>query len=202
MVGPEFITRTNHLEIAVSLMYADYSMAPFLFQGKGDPSTSWDLIASQLKLGYGMVDILYEIPLEKKGDKTGRFALLIGGGVGVAGVFGQLYRSQAYPNNPAAGNNPNDPTQWTACTNGTGTGGPGTYCNARSTNFAGPGGNVYTGSTINSWANSGSKPLIYPWIALPQVSFRFKPVKQFQAKADVGFSTTGFFFGFSASYGL
>ena len=49
--------------------------------------------------------LLYEIPLEKKGDKTGRIALLIGGGVGIGGVFGTLYRSQAYPNNPGAANN-------------------------------------------------------------------------------------------------
>src|SRR5262245_54334506 len=50
MVGPEFITRRDHLEIAISLMYADYSMNPFLFKSKGDPDTSWELVASSLKL--------------------------------------------------------------------------------------------------------------------------------------------------------
>lgn len=205
MVGPEFITRQNHLEIAVALMYADYSMSPFLFQGKSDGPDSWDLVASKLKLGYAMVDILYEIPLEKKGEKTGRFALLIGGGVGLAGVFGTLYRSQAYPNGPNALNNPGDPSQWSACING---GGPSAYCNGRSNYFAGSGG-IYTAptapgttNTLANWANGGSVPVVFPWIALPQISFRYKPIKQFQVKADVGFSTTGFFFGASASYGL
>jgi hypothetical protein len=202
MVGPEFISRHDHLEIAVSLMYSDYSMDPFLFQGKSDPPTSWELVASGLKLGYAMVDILYEIPLEKRGEKTGRFALLIGGGVGIAGVFGTLYRSQAYPNNMAAVGNMGDPSGWSACT-GPGMQGTNTlsvnYCDTRTNHYAGPGGNVYTGYTENSWVNGGSKPVVFPWLALPQISFRYKPIKQFQMKVDAGFSATGFFFGLSAS---
>jgi hypothetical protein len=53
-----------------------------------------------------------------------------------------------------------------------------------------------------SWTGGGSKPLIFPWIALPQVSFRYKPIKQLETKLDLGFSTSGFFFGLSAAYGL
>jgi hypothetical protein len=210
MVGPEFITRRDHLEIAVALMYADYSMDPFLFQGKSDPMTSWELVASTLKLGYVMADFLYEIPIEKVGEKTGRFAFLIGGGVGIGGVFGQLYRSQAYPNSNAAATNSSDPSGWAACT------GPGAqgrvagnlsagYCDTRTNHYAGGtngDGNVYTGYTEDNWANGHSKPLIFPWIALPQIGFRYKPIKQFQMKADFGFSTSGFFFGLSASYGI
>jgi hypothetical protein len=208
MVGPEFITRQNHLEIAVSVMYADYSMSPFLFQGKSDSAFAWDLVGSQLKVGYAMVDILGEIPLEKKivggVEKTGRVALLIGGGVGVGGVFGQLYQSQAYPNTPTGGSNTTDATQWSACTSQTQTtpSQAGSYCSNRSNHIAGAGGNVFTGFSQPSWANGGSKPLVYPWIALPQLSIRYKPIKQFQMKADGGFSTSGFFFGASASYGL
>ena len=48
------------------------------------------------------------------------------------------------------------------------------------------------------WANGGSKPFIFPWISLPQLSLRVKPIKQLQTRADVGFSLTGFFFGLSA----
>ena len=209
MVGPEFITRKDHLEIAVALMYADYSMSPTLFQSKTDPSTSWDLIQSQLKLGYVMVDILYEIPLEKRGDKTGRVALLIGGGVGLAGVFGQLYQAQAYPTSQGGTINPGSPSGASACL-GNGADPAWTYANntpycvARNSpsHFAGPGGNLTTGYSTPSWANGGSKPLIFPWIAAPQISLRYKPIKQFQMKADFGFSTTGFFFGISTSYGI
>jgi hypothetical protein len=207
MVGPEFITRQNHLEIAVAVMYADYSMSPFLFQGKSDPSTSWDLVQSQLKVAYAMVDILAEIPLEKKMvngiEKTGRVALLIGGGVGVGGVFGSLYQSQAFPNSTAAASNSSNPGQWTACTSQNMPGQfSGTYCNNRSNHLAGPGGNLTTGFSQPTWVSGGDLPIVYPWIALPQISLRYKPIKQFQIKADGGFSTSGFFGGVSASYGL
>lgn len=210
MVGPEFITRRDHLEIAVALMYADYSMDPFLFKGKSDPATSYEFAASSLKLGYLMVDIQYEIPLEKKGDKTGRFALLIGGGVGIAGVFGSLYRSQVYPNKANA--DPGDPSQWSACkskTDGMTTAGKG-FCNNpsdnqhywpgwSSKNRTQPGKGAFSDPY---WSAGGSKPLIFPWLAVPQISFRYKPIKQLQMKADAGFSTSGFFFGLSAGYGL
>ncbi|MBW2456174.1 MAG: hypothetical protein JRI68_16765 [Deltaproteobacteria bacterium] len=54
-----------------------------------------------------------------------------------------------------------------------------------------------------SWANGGSKPFIFPYISIPQLSFRYKPIKQFQARFDTGFAiTTGFFLGLSAAYGL
>jgi hypothetical protein len=76
------------------------------------------------------------------------------------------------------------------------------YCNTRSNHYAGAGGVVANGYSEASWANGGSKPLIFPWIALPQFAFRYKPIKQFQTKFDFGFSTSGFFFGISGSYGI
>ena len=202
MVGPEFITRKDHLEIAIALMYADYSMDAFLFQGKSDPPTSWNFAQSQLKLGYAMIDIMYEVPIEKKGEKTGRFAFLVGGGVGIAGVFGSLYQAQAYPNTPAAANNPNDPSQWRPCQGLPSE--PSTYCTPRNSpaRFAGPNGNLAAGYRTPNWTNGGSLPVIFPWIALPQFAFRYKPIKQFQTKLDFGFSTSGFFFGLSGSYGI
>jgi hypothetical protein len=102
---------------------------------------------------------------------------------------------------------PGNPAQWNACkgpNDGGGTFGFG-YCNNRNAHFwpnyapPKPGANAYEQP---SWANGGSKPMIFPWLALPQISFRYKPVKQFQTKLDLGFSTTGFYFGLSASYGL
>jgi hypothetical protein len=44
--------------------------------------------------------------------------------------------------------------------------------------------------------------MIFPWLAIPQLAFRYKPIKQFQAKLDFGFSTSGFWFGLSGSYGI
>ena len=58
------------------------------------------------------------------------------------------------------------------------------------------------GYTEPNWFSGGSKPALFPHFALPEVGVRFKPVKQFAARATLGFSITGFFFGLSGSYGL
>ena len=49
---------------------------------------------------------------------------------------------------------------------------------------------------------SGSKPIVFPWLSIPQISIRYKPIRQLQTRFDTGFSTSGFFFGVSAGYGL
>jgi hypothetical protein len=200
MVGPELTSRRDHLEYDLALMYADYTMDPFLFKGKNEVDTAYELVASGIRQIMLTIDILYEIPLEKDGDRTGRFSLLLGGGVGLGVVFGPLYRSQTYPLKNGA--SPDDPKQWAACT---GVGVPNAaYCENPNGHFS-PNGKDITAKgayTEASWAGGGAKPMVFPWIAIPQVSFRYKPIKQLQTKADLGFSTSGFFFGFSASYGL
>ena len=41
-----------------------------------------------------------------------------------------------------------------------------------------------------------------PHIAIPQVSLRYKPIRQLETRLSLGFSLTGFWFGLSADYGL
>ena len=53
-----------------------------------------------------------------------------------------------------------------------------------------------------SWFSGGSRPSLFPWIAVPQIGLRFKPIKQFVGRLGIGFSLTGFWFGLSADYGL
>jgi hypothetical protein len=207
MIGPELTKRKNYFEVDIAVMYASYAMGPTLFKGKSDPVTSYDLVDSALSQIFFMADLLYEIPLEKRGDKTGRVSLLIGGGVGFGVVFGNLYRTQAYPN----ASNPNgtnlDASQWSAC-HSANDGPGGGYCTNPNNHYwpswsskspGSPGANAYTEP---SWANSGDKPNVFPWIAVPQIAVRWKPIKQLQTKLGLGFSTTGFFFDLSASYGL
>jgi hypothetical protein len=200
MVGVEFTSRRDRLEYDLALSYADFGMSPTLFKGKSQPDTAYELVQSGIKQILLTIDILYEFPLEKDKDgRTGRFSLLVGGGVGLGAVFGPLWRSQAYPLKPGASSS--DPTQWAPC-KAVGNPSP-SYCENPNSHFSpdgklnGP--NSYTEA---SWAGGGSKPFIFPWIAIPQISFRYKPIKQLQTKVDLGFSTAGFFFGFSASYGL
>lgn len=199
--GPELTIRKGETEYDFSLSYADYSMDPFLFKGADDGNDAWEIVSSDMKVVYLTIDLLYNIPLDAKG----RFSVLIGGGVGIGAVFGNLYRAQASyigadPSNPDA----DDINKWVPCS---GAGMPGgidpttgnRYCDDSNDHFKSSGEDGYDES---SWANGGSKPFIFPWISLPQVSFRYKPIKQIQSRLDLGFSLTGFFFGLSAGYGL
>jgi hypothetical protein len=187
--GPEFSIRKDRMEYDIALSYADYSMDPFMFKGKEDGDDAWEMISSDMKVLYVTFDVLYGFPIDTKG----RFTFLIGGGVGLGGVLGNLYRAQAYPADP---NNLNieDPGTWSKCTGATaapidpGTGN--TFCDDSNDHY----GNY----DEPSWAHGGSKPFIFPWLSLPQLSFRYKPIKYMHVRADVGFSITGFYFGMSA----
>ena len=50
-------------------------------------------------------------------------------------------------------------------------------------------------------ADGGSKPMIFPWLVL-QTGLRYKPHRNFVARLDAGFGTSGFFLGLGADYGL
>ena len=189
VAGLEFGTRRDHVEYIFSLSYADYATGDLLMKGKGEPNFNYELINSDLGVIFGKVEILYEIPLDKKS----RFAFLIGGGVGIGAVVGDLYQSQAYPKQPVAigGDPPTDPKQWGRCS---ASGVPDTaYCSNDNDHFG-----KYAQP---SWAGGGSKPFVFPWIALPQVSFRYKPLKFLQARVDLGLAlSSGFYFGGSIDY--
>jgi len=184
MGGLEFGTRRDRLEYIFSLSYADYSKGEMLFKGKGQPVTAYERVQSDLAVIYGKVEILYEVPL----DSRSRFSLLFGGGVGIGGVIGDLHRRQVYP---GSGSDPAVPSQWNDCTS---FGEPNaTYCDVDNGHFG--------DYAEPSWASGGSKPFIFPWIAVPQVSFRYKPIKMLQARADVGFAiSSGVYFGASIDY--
>lgn len=190
--GPEFTTRKDGLELDFALSYADYSMPETMFKGKSDGEDAYEIVSSSMKMIYFTTDLLYEIPLDKE---KGRFSLLIGGGVGLGVTFGDLYRNQAYPLDQTNINS-DDVSQWRACS-AVGDGLPGQggrFCD---------GSNEHYGSYSEpSWFNGGSKPSVFPWISLPQISFRYKPIKQLQTRVDLGFSISGFYFGASAAYGL
>ena len=193
MFGPEFSTRKNGTEFDFAVQYADYSMNRLIFKGNSEPDEAYEAVSSSMKMLLFTADLLFNVPI----DKTGKFSFLIGGGIGFGVVFGDLNRAQAYPTDKSNTPDPNDQSQWSTCTGAaqkpTATGEK-WYCDNTNQRF----GNY----TEPSWANGGSKPNIFPWLSLPQLSFRYKPIKQLQTRFDTGFSTSGFFFGLSAGYGL
>lgn len=192
LVGPELSMRKDNTEIDISLSYADYGFGPAMFKGKNESDPAYEIVASDMKLIYLTFDLLLDVPL----DKSGMFDFLIGGGLGIAGVAGNLYRDQAYPKNNGQPDATN-PSKWVKCTGETD--GFSDYCSNPKNDHYYKNGKDFSEP---SWADGGSKPLIFPWISLPQLSLRVKPIKQLQARLDAGFSVSGFFFGLAAGYGF
>jgi hypothetical protein len=181
-VGPEFSIRKNAFEYNLSIWYAGYGMDPTAFKAKDDPATSWEIVESRVKSIFITADFLWSQ------DFTPEFALNYGlaGGFGI--IFGDLYRTQAYP---GTSGNPNTGEGFVKCA------GPG----SPDFNYCGTDNNHHNGYTEPSWSGGGSKPIIFPWLAL-QTGLRYKPHRNFAARFDAGFGTSGFFLGLGADYGL
>lgn len=198
--GPELGIRKDGFELDIAFSYADYSMNPFLFKGKDDGIEAYERVSSTMKVLYVSVDLLKDFQL----DDAGRFSILVGGGVGIGGVIGDLRRNQVFPKDPNHPD-PDDESKWLDCPDmrtADGTRIPTQPVVGENKFYCDTSNDHYGLYSEPSWANGGSKPFVFPYISIPQVSFRYKPIKQFQARADVGFSITGFFFGMSAGYGL
>lgn len=197
--GPELTMRSGNLEadFSFTIPYADYSMNSFIFRSKKDPDEAYERVSSSLKLLTASVDLLGNIPL----DKAKRFSILIGGGVGISGVVGGITRNQVYSKKGSAKTSPDNPKDWADCTQAQkgAQGGP-----------VGPNGDLYCDSSNNhygkysepSWASGGSKPIVFPYLALPHIAFRAQPIKLLQLRVDGGFSITGFFVGAAAGLKL
>lgn len=182
-VGPEFGIRKDGFEYIFGLWWAGYKMDETPFKASSDPASAWEVVKSDLNVIYLTTDFLWS------SDLGPQFAVNYGMGAGFGFVFGDLERTQAYPPN---GNPNQDPYDWKKCT------APG---NPATGDFCGTDNDHYNGYKEKSWANGGSKPVIFPWLVL-QTGFRYKPSKSFVARLDAGFGTSGFFFGVGADYGL
>jgi hypothetical protein len=181
--GPEFSIRKDGFEYIFSLWYAAYSMKDTPFKASSDGEDAWEIVNSEVKVIYLTADFLWSH------DFSPEFALNYGLGAGFGFVFGDLSRVQAYPPNGVAG----DPYTYQKCS------GPSVpnanYC-------ADPDNENHFGNyTEPSWADGGSKPIIFPWLVF-QTGFRYKPHRNVVARLDAGFGTSGFFFGLGADYGL
>ena len=181
-VGPEFAIRKDGFEYVFSLWWAGYKMDETPFKASDDPASAWEVVKSDLNVIFLTADFLWSQELGPQ------FAVNYGMGAGFGLVFGDLFRTQAYP----PGGNPNeDPYSWKKCS----------AQNTPDPNFCNTDNDHYNGYTEPSWANGGSKPIIFPWLAL-QTGLRYKPAKSFVARLDAGFGTSGFFVGLGADYGL
>ncbi len=177
-IGPEFTIRKNAFEYGFSTWFASYAMDPTPFKSKSDGADAWELVESKVKVLYLTADFLWSH------DLAPEFAFNYGVGAGFGFVWGDLKRQQAY--DPTNTGNPSTGAGYVAC--------PGPI-----------GGNCapdkhYDYSEPN-WANGGSKPVVFPWLVL-QTGLRYKPHRNFIARFDAGFGTSGFFLGLGLDYGL
>lgn len=176
--GPEFIIRKDGFEYGFAATFANYAMDPTPFKASSDGEDAWEITESKLKILYLTTDFLWSTEFSPE------FALNYGLGAGFGVVFGDLKRVQAYKD--ASGN-------YVPCV---GKGSP-----ATPTNYCGDDNDHYGDYTEPSWADGGSKPVVFPWLAL-QTGVRFKPAKTFASRIDLGFGTSGFFAGLGLDYGL
>lgn len=182
-IGPEFTVRKNAFEYDFSAWFASYAMDPTAFKAKSDGADAWEVVESKIKILYLTADFLWSQ------DLAPEFAFNYGVGAGFGLVWGDLKRTQAYPGT-GANLSTGEGFQPCAAPGSPSIGG-----------FCGDDNNHYNGYTEPSWANGGSKPVIFPWLAL-QTGLRYKPHRNFIARLDAGFGTSGFFLGLGADYGL
>lgn len=182
--GPEFAIRKNAFEYNLSIWYAGYGLDGVSFKAKDDGRNAWEIVDSDLKSLFITADFLWSQ------DFTPEFSLNYGLGGGFGIIFGDLSRVQAY-----RGPNGNDNTGegFIKCA-GVGDGPDGgAYCDDSNDH--------YGGFKEASWADGGSKPILFPWFVL-QTGLRYKPHRNFAARLDAGFGTSGFFLGIGADYGI
>ncbi len=176
-VGPEYVTRKHGFETDIWLVFISYGMGDVPFKAKSDPDTSYEIVRSHIKTLTIGADFLWSKPL---GDP--RFTLTYGAGAGIGVVFGDLIRNQAYPPD----GQPGDPTTYVKCP------GPGRahgdYCDASNDHY-----NDYQEP---NWLHGGAKPILFPWITLPQVGVLWNASRDFVLRLDTGLSFPGpWFFG-------
>jgi hypothetical protein len=185
--GPEFAIRKNAFEYNLSIWYAGYGMDDTPFRAKDDGVNAWELVNSELKSIFLTADFLWSQ------DFSPEFALNYGlaGGFGI--IFGDLYRVQAKPGGPSADENTGE--GFVRCS------GPGDADYSGNTAYCDNSNTHYSNFPEKSWTDGGSKPILFPWFVL-QTGLRYKPHKNFAARLDAGFGTSGFFLGIGADYGL
>ena len=167
-------------EVTVALGYLSYRMADTPFKPRGEPDTEWEWIGSNLSALTATVDLMWSWPL----DDAGHAHFRLGGAAGVGLMFaGQMNRVQSYPKN----GKPGDPWTYLKCNGPNDPLGTFRYCNALDKDAT-----HYPGYAEPDWFHRGIRPLVFPWLVLPQLGFSFRPTPSFAIDLDGGVSLSGF----------
>lgn len=178
--GAEVTYRKDNFDIIGSLWYASYAVnGPF--RASGDPELDTEIIDSDLGILFLSASFLWSTPFNEI------FALEYGVGLGLGLVLGQMHRTEAY----------RDGDDWAACDQ---VGVPdGAYCDGPPARDGEDGGHYNV--EARKWSDGGDVPNVVPWLAIPQIALRIKPIKQLMIRIEGGFGL-GFFLGGAINYGF
>lgn len=192
LVALELDIRKDHHSIVPWLGFATYGFGNTLFEnnggGKGPEFPgNWTVVNSSLNAIYLGMDEIWSTQL----DEAHHWDFEYGFGFGLGVVFGNLGNNWVHTKTGTQISNDN----YVPCQ----TGDTQTGCNLGDHTNA-------TVAKVGGYQESagllGPKPILFPYLAVPQLGVRWKPVKQFEARLGLGFSLTGFWFGISGDYGL
>jgi hypothetical protein len=188
--GAEFTYRKDGFSAIGSLWLArPEGNGPF--RANGDPIEDTEWVQTDMWAVFVSGTFLWSTSF------TDWFAIEYGVGVGLGVIIGDVYRTEAYPTS-----GPDD--GYVACA---GPGNPdGRFCEPGAVSV--PRGQLQCADGMGhyncregQWSEGGDVPNVVPWLAIPHLGLRFKPIKQLQLKVEGGFGL-GFFMGFSAAYGF
>jgi hypothetical protein len=191
-VGAEFDLRKEGFSLIPAITFTELGTGDILFKEKNskDIPGNYSLVNSSLKVLYFTADLLWSTKISKNVEFE------YGAGFGLGIVFGSLVNNwvKEGPNGLVAeGNN----KSYVICPTVEPAGGGCNKADHQNSDVDKVGRYVE-----KDWLQGGSQPVVFPWIAIPQIGMRFKPIKQFVGRLGLGFSLTGFWFGLSGQYGL
>lgn len=185
-----FTTQATDAEVTVALGYLSYRMGETPFKPHGAPDTEWELVGSSLQALTATVDLMWSFPL----DSAGVVSFRVGGAVGVGVMFfGDMTRVQSHP----ADGRPGDPSAYERCAGPNDPFGSFRYCNALDKDAT-----HYPGYHEPDWFHHGIRPLIFPWLVLPQLGLSFRPARAVVIDVDTGASVSGFLTSVAVRFGL
>lgn len=191
--GAQFEYRKDAFSIIGSLWWQDFSFTG-PYRSAGDPATNTEIIASTWSMVAASASFLWSTALNDM------FAIEYGVDVGLGVVLGSGIRDEAYSTD---NNQTFHPCTGALDPADTANGG-GTYCSPTAsggpTDLEGTNGEHYH-IPASKWSDGGNVPNVIPWLGLPHIGLRIKPIHQLQIRIDGGFFA-GFWFGASLSYGL
>ena len=186
-VGLTFNWRKDNFNILAEVWWNNASGAGF-FRANGDPITDMEHIQVDLFVVFVNASFLWSFPI------TDWFAIELGFDIGVGFIGGSLTRNEAYQNPDGTFSRCNDVGDPDAA-----------FCEGPrlppTTCFNANGGH-YDCEEPNWFTEGGDTPFIVPWITVPHLAVRFKPIRQLQIRIDGGYGIYNFFFGATAMFGF